>query len=32
MAGATLDFRSYDPENGPFFDEMLEAPERPRSA
>jgi uncharacterized circularly permuted ATP-grasp superfamily protein len=27
---STLDFRSYDPENGPYFDEMFEAPERPR--
>lgn len=29
-AAQNLDFRSYDPENGPYFDEMFEGPERPR--
>jgi uncharacterized circularly permuted ATP-grasp superfamily protein len=27
----SMDFSDYDPENGPFFDEMFEAPDRPRS-
>lgn len=26
-----MDFQAYDPENGPYFDEMFEAPEKPRS-
>jgi len=30
MPPASLDFRSYDPEGGSYFDEMFEAPERPR--
>jgi uncharacterized circularly permuted ATP-grasp superfamily protein len=29
-SSASLDFRGYDPENGPFFDEMFAGPARPR--
>ena len=30
LSSMSLDFRSYDPENGPFFDEMFEGPAHPR--